>query len=399
MVIANPPYVRIHKQEQNKKVKEYIKRVYISAYKDFDYYVLFIERGISILRRDGILTFITPDKYLVRDYGSKIRQLILKYSIMELFDLSRATDIFSAATYPLISIVQKNNNLDFIKTKIAKSIQHLSSQYKEVFIPKTMHANNDRIEIIEPETKKILSKIFSANQTLADILIPGQLFCGTPRAKEYHQWSTYISTEQKTNNCLRLLVCSNLLPYSIRHNKKVRTVGLSIYAPYFCNEDGIVTEKRWNDFKFTPKILIRGNDTRITAVLDTDGSVFIGIYGIKVQGGIKNAYQYLLCLLNSQLYQWIFSAQNPSIKIGGNYFSINSPHILRLPFKQISKNDQKPFINIADKILANTKDDDYLENTAKQAKVREYEKQIDQLVYHLYDLTDEEIKIVEQGNS
>ena len=46
-------------------------------------------------------------------------------------------------------------------------------------------------------------------------------------------------------------------------------------------------------------------------------------------------------------------------------------------------------------IFTITKDDDYLENSAKQAKVRDYEKQIDQLVYKLYALTSEEIKIVE----
>jgi hypothetical protein len=52
-------------------------------------------------------------------------------------------------------------------------------------------------------------------------------------------------------------------------------------------------------------------------------------------------------------------------------------------------------VKIVDKILAITKDNDYLENPTKQAKVRDYEKQIDQLVYKLYGLTEEEIKIVE----
>ena len=43
------------------------------------------------------------------------------------------------------------------------------------------------------------------------------------------------------------------------------------------------------------------------------------------------------------------------------------------------------------------KDSDYLQNLAKQAQVHDYEKQIDQLVYQLYGLTEEEIKIVEKG--
>ncbi|KKU59043.1 MAG: hypothetical protein UX81_C0013G0004 [Parcubacteria group bacterium GW2011_GWA2_47_12] len=395
VVIANPPYIRIHKQEQGKGIKERIKQMYVSAYKDFDYYVLFIEKGLNILKKDGVLTYITPDKYLVREYGSKIRGLILQYSIVELFDLSRATDIFEAATYPLISIIQKNNKLDKVTIKIARTIRNLTEQYKEIVIPKQRCIDNDRIEIIDPEFDKLITKIFSRSSKLSDILEPGQLFCGTPRAKDYHAWSKHITNNKKVGECLRVLVCSNIKPYVISHKKKVRTVGLSIFAPYFCNDKKAISETRWQDFVFTPKILIRGNDTRITAVLDEEGSVFIGIYGIKVCAKIANNYKYLLALLNSKLYQWIFSVQNPSIKIGGEFFSINAPHILRLPFRQVLDGEQNDFNKIVDKILAITKDDDYLENPARQAKVRDYEKQIDQLVYKLYGLTPEEIKIVE----
>ena len=56
-------------------------------------------------------------------------------------------------------------------------------------------------------------------------------------------------------------------------------------------------------------------------------------------------------------------------------------------------------IALVDKILAITKDDDYLGNSAKQAKVCEYEKQIEQLVYELYGLTPEEIEIVENASN
>lgn len=50
---------------------------------------------------------------------------------------------------------------------------------------------------------------------------------------------------------------------------------------------------------------------------------------------------------------------------------------------------------LVDKILSITKDGDYLENPRKQSEVKEYEKQIDQMIYKLYNLTPEEIKIIE----
>lgn len=71
-------------------------------------------------------------------------------------------------------------------------------------------------------------------------------------------------------------------------------------------------------------------------------------------------------------------------------------YLKNIPLKEISIDNQKPFISLVDKTLAITKDDDYLVNFEKQAQVRNYERQIDQLVYKLYGLTEEEIKIVEE---
>ena len=52
-------------------------------------------------------------------------------------------------------------------------------------------------------------------------------------------------------------------------------------------------------------------------------------------------------------------------------------------------------IQLVDQILSITKNEDYLKNPDKQAKVKKLEKEIDKLVYELYELTPEEIKIVE----
>lgn len=81
----------------------------------------------------------------------------------------------------------------------------------------------------------------------------------------------------------------------------------------------------------------------------------------------------------------------------GNNYQIDKEPLLMLPLKNISESDQKPFIELVDRILTITKDDDYLENSSKQIRIKEYERQIDQMVYKLYDLTDEEIDIIE-GN-
>ena len=65
------------------------------------------------------------------------------------------------------------------------------------------------------------------------------------------------------------------------------------------------------------------------------------------------------------------------------------------PIPMVSYNAQCPFIELVDRILAITQDEDYLQNPDKQAKVKELEREIDKMVYELYGLTEEEIAIVE----
>ena len=102
--------------------------------------------------------------------------------------------------------------------------------------------------------------------------------------------------------------------------------------------------------------------------------------------------KYILSLLNSRLYYlWLYYRG----KRKGETLELYQKPLSEIPIKEISKDEQKPFIYLVDKILAITESDDYPENPEKQAKVRDYEKQIDQLVYKLYGLTPEEIKIVE----
>lgn len=67
----------------------------------------------------------------------------------------------------------------------------------------------------------------------------------------------------------------------------------------------------------------------------------------------------------------------------------------KVPVKELSRSEQEPFNILVDKIINITEAEDYIHNSAKLAEVHEYEKQIDQLVYKLYGLTEEEIKEVE----
>ncbi|MDD3491864.1 MAG: hypothetical protein PHG13_02800, partial [Candidatus Pacebacteria bacterium] len=116
---------------------------------------------------------------------------------------------------------------------------------------------------------------------------------------------------------------------------------------------------------------------------------------IKVTGA-NITKKFLLAYLQSSFCNWY--AYNLIYNRAIRTMHFINYYIAQIPIPKIAVEDpdcQKPFITLVDKILSITKDNNYLENPFKQAKVQKYEKQIDQLVYKLYDLTQEEIKIIE----
>ena len=108
---------------------------------------------------------------------------------------------------------------------------------------------------------------------------------------------------------------------------------------------------------------------------------------------ISNANRYVLSLLNSKLINDYFRLISQTLGTGA--YRWIKQYVEQIPIPKISSTEQKPFIELVDHILAITKDKDYLENPERQAQVKEYEKQIDQMVYKLYSLTDDEIETVE----
>jgi len=97
--------------------------------------------------------------------------------------------------------------------------------------------------------------------------------------------------------------------------------------------------------------------------------------------------KYLLGIFNSKLLNFIFSKFSTNSNVNG-YEVNNLPIVINNAFVN-------PINEIVDKILSITKSSDYLENSTKKEEVKEYEQQIDRMVYKLYGLTEEEIVLVE----
>ena len=103
VVIGNPPYVR---QEQIKHLKEALKAQFECFTGTADLYVFFYERGLKLLREQGVLTYISSNKYFRAAYGQKLRQFLASRSrIHQIIDFGDAP-VFTAIAYPTIVIME-----------------------------------------------------------------------------------------------------------------------------------------------------------------------------------------------------------------------------------------------------------------------------------------------------
>ncbi len=104
IIIGNPPYVR---QEKIKPLKEWLQQQYDTYTGVADLYVYFFERGLKLLKRNGVLCFISSNKYFRARYGAKLRQhLASTTSISRLIDFGDAP-VFTAIAYPSIIVASK----------------------------------------------------------------------------------------------------------------------------------------------------------------------------------------------------------------------------------------------------------------------------------------------------
>jgi len=149
-------------------------------------------------------------------------------------------------------------------------------------------------------------------------------------------------------------------------------------------------------FAIKEKILWRQTAAELRATLDRKGRWFrntIQCCWLKDAYKARIDIRYALAIINSRYVDFLY---NLIVKESGRvYPQVKITHVKKLPFRIIDRPLQQPFIDLVDQILGITKDEDYLSNSNKQAKVKELERQIDQMVYELYGLTPEEIGVVE----
>jgi len=373
VVIGNPPYVSVKAiQEGDKKL---LSKAFETGEGRFNLFTLFIEKGFRSLNQMGNLVFIIPEGIFSNIEYRHTRKLLFENTVINKICLF-SERVFDAAVDTCV--------INFSNSKKKESFIRIDRDL--VFTNYTINQSNIGrypFHIIPAKLNAISSKLIEKTifnlkyLKLTDCLEIQQGIIYSGQAKE-----DVFSNEIINKTYKKCLDGRDVLRWKINWDSKEENKFIS-----YTNKLHRPREERL--YLAKEKILIPRRAISIYGTIDKHQFYVLNTAYICLNKlPVKLSIEYLMSILNSNFINFIYNR----LFFG---WQITIPALEILPVKEIDKIQQKPFIEIVDKILSITESNDYLTNPAKQAKVKEYEHQIDEMVYELYGLTPEEIAIVE----
>ena len=379
VVIGNPPYGTISNIFQ----KNYITNNYLYGDYQLDIYVTFFELTEKILKKSAILSFIVPNTWLLNLKTPNIRKLLFSKFIIHQIRLYEEKIFEEAVVDIVIFIGSKNNTIDHIFNIEIINMEReiLINQFNQTLL---LNDYKQPFNIYESKSAKIIKEKLSLLDKLDDIAKitqgtkPFQKGKGKPPQTQYILDNKPFVQESKKDNSFRPLLRGSLInKYAIIWNDN-----------YYISFGDWLAEPRYSaNYDAKKKIIIRQTGSKLICTLDYNQFVVRdNLYTII---STKSGYteEIILGLLNSFLLNWYY--QNIiNNEVGEALAQVKRGHLAILPIPKINLDLFDKVINRVDKILTAKKSDPNADTTA-------LETEIDQLVYQLYELTAEEIKIIE----
>lgn len=350
IVIGNPPYISNKNLKHNEKIL--YNRLYCT-HKQYDIYVLFIERGMEILKEGGEFSYIVSNKFLITEYGRPLRNLLLKeWNTKTVIDVSNIKVFREAATYPVIIHINKKRPSEKITIGTVDKLTnlhkpqdlHISKRFfqsiPENIIPLKITKNN--LPILEAVTRKFSNRY--------------NFSCGIATTG----FSKHITSKpQNPQDYQPIIQGDNIKPYAIVSSNKY--IKKSIIPP-----------GKQEDF-LKKKIVIPGMVKQLHAAIDLKGHALGRIYYLTEDIGITNLKSTLL-LLNSKLFQYTYQVIYGSSHMAGGYLRINAPYLNIFSYPQ----NNKHLSTLTEYILT-------LQETSKEDEYLQFLKELaDCIIYELY---------------
>lgn len=421
-VIGNPPYVGLQSIKGDSEILS--KKGYETFDKSGDLYVLFCERANNILKQNGDLSFIIPNKWMSAGYGKNLRHyLVSKTNPTKIIDFEKVFVFDEAVVFVCIFEFKKTffeNNLRAVTIKDKEQLLNFEKEFNQNSIElKKLDDNgwqitsndssliNEKIEKIGTPLKKWKEIEFFRGVTTGyneafhiDINTRNEIIKKDPQSSEIIKpllRGKDIKRFNYTNPNLYLIFSNKGINIENYQGAKLHLSKFQKELTPKINPNDIKGRKpgnyKWYEIQDNTAYYKEFEKEKIIWIEISDKGNFT--LDAKKMYLTNSAYfisgknlKYLLAILNSKVCDFYFFQKTAIIAGGRKRYT--KQYVEQNPIPIISEEDQKPFIELVDKILA-------IKNENPDADIDDLENEIDQLVYQLYELTEEEIKIVEES--
>lgn len=365
IVVANPPYINT-KRGIEESDKEIYKSIFVSAQGQFDLFTLFIERALELT--ENAVAYIVPKPFINSENYAIIRKMVLDAGLSKVVV---GSDVFEAASVESCIFISSKLNpsecVSILKFEANTFVTRASIE-KKVFYEMPFNLISDELS---SEDVPILKKLRNL-----------------PKFGDYVEITRGVEAGKKDGSIghgsNKLLVGENLSTWHMQYE--------NLNIDFDSND-----KKKFKPIELykQPKILIRRVANELIATLDYENHVVLNtIYCGVLQEKRGVSLKFLVAVLNSRLIKyWFHKVFAPTDKL---FPYIRKSQLDLIPIK-ISNSKAEQIEVLVDKILALSTSDQYLNDDAKQQQVAEHEKQMDELVFDIYELTDEEKGIVRKA--
>ncbi|MBN1128791.1 MAG: Eco57I restriction-modification methylase domain-containing protein [Chitinispirillaceae bacterium] len=436
-VIGNPPYVR---QESLREFKDYFQRKYEVYHGMADLYAYFFERGISLLNARGLFSIIVANKWMRANYGEPLRKWLKQRTIHKIIDFGDLPVFQNATTYPCIITVSRGIGERAIRAcKVhALDFNDLAAYVeKNSFRVNLSSLKDDGWSLTDEKSENLLNKLRSKGVTLGEY-VNGKIFRGVLTGLneafviDEETRKRLVKEDKKSAALIKPLMagrdikrfCSEksgryiiVIPKGWTKqnmkggnawawfNKEFRPIAQHLgpfedSAKKRCDQGDYWWELRACDYYpefdnvkiILPDIALRGN-----FVYDEERS-----YCLNTSYIISSDDKFLLGILNSKLITFFYGHLSSTYR--GGYLRFIFQYIEQLPIcaKDSDNSRNNKMVELVSSMLDLHKNHPLArtphEKSLLQRRIDSTDRKIDELVYELYGLTEEEIKIVE-GNS
>ncbi|EAL0371431.1 class I SAM-dependent DNA methyltransferase [Campylobacter coli] len=426
LIIGNPPYI---KENDNKELFTNTKKLRTYQGK-MDIWYHFVGRGFDILKNNGYLAFIATNNWVTNSGAKKLRNIVLEESqILSLVDFSSFMVFDSASIQTMIMSFQKTKppkNYEFHFAKITTQtpiyedvinlLKNEKTQNNEIlsinltpkkFIDKTLNFTKSDYEELFNKIQKY-GKFYLEESEVAQGIVPAideafvikdkNVFSKNEQCfiKEYYTGLSGKFYSSFTDKYLIYLSNKNYsgnlddLPNLKQHFQKYKEILKESKIKYKTPNKPYFYLHREREEKFFKK-----GEEKIISQVRCIEPIFVysneNFYGSRALFFIQTCrinLKYLTGVLNSKLIAFWLKHKG---KIQGNLFKIDKEPLLNIPVVNINSKNEKlanKLISLVDEILKAKEQD-------KNANTQELENKINSIVYKLYNLTEEEIKIIE----